>query len=153
MALLEIKKAGDTVLKEICQPVAKIDNKIRRLLDDMAETMYEANGVGLAAPQVGLAIRVVVIDVGNGLLELINPAIIEREGTEIDTEGCLSIPDIFGEVERSSKVTVEFTNRRNKKQQITGEGLLARCFQHELDHLDGVLFIDRALSIQRGEDK
>lgn len=153
MALLEIKKAGDTVLKEICQPVAKIDNKIRRLLDDMAETMYEANGVGLAAPQVGLAIRVVVIDVGNGLLELINPAIIEREGTAIDTEGCLSIPDIFGEVERSSKVTVEFTNRRNKKQQVTGEGLLARCFQHELDHLDGVLFIDRALSIQRGEDK
>jgi len=153
MALLEIKKAGDTVLKEICQPVAKIDNKIRRLLDDMAETMYEANGVGLAAPQVGTAIRVVVIDVGNGLLELINPVIVEREGTATDTEGCLSIPDIFGEVERSSKVTVEFTNRRNKKQQITGEGLLARCFQHELDHLDGVLFIDRALSIQRGEDK
>ncbi|SEJ11443.1 peptide deformylase [Propionispira arboris] len=153
MALLEIKKAGDTVLKEICQPVAKIDNKIRRLLDDMAETMYEANGVGLAAPQVGTAIRVVVIDVGNGLLELINPVIVEREGTDTDTEGCLSIPDIFGEVERSSKVTVEFTNRRNKKQQITGEGLLARCFQHELDHLDGVLFIDRALSIQRGESK
>ena len=153
MALLEIKKAGNTVLKEICQPVAKIDNKIRRLLDDMAETMYEANGVGLAAPQVGLAIRVVVIDVGNGLLELINPVIVEREGTATDTEGCLSIPDIFGEVERSSKVTVEFTNRRNKKQQITGEGLLARCFQHELDHLAGVLFIDRALSIQRGESK
>jgi peptide deformylase len=153
MALLEIKKAGDTVLKEICQPVAKIDNKIRRLLDDMAETMYEANGVGLAAPQVGTAIRVVVIDVGNGLLELINPVIVEREGTATDTEGCLSIPDIFGEVERSSKVTIEFTNRRNKKQQITGEGLLARCFQHELDHLDGVLFIDRALSIQRGESK
>ncbi len=153
MALLEIKKAGDTVLKEICQPVAKIDNKIRRLLDDMAETMYEANGVGLAAPQVGITIRVVVIDVGNGLLELINPVIVEREGTATDTEGCLSIPDIFGEVERSSKVTVEFTNRRNKKQKITGEGLLARCFQHELDHLDGVLFIDRALSIQRGEDK
>ncbi len=153
MALLEIKKAGDTVLKEICQPVVKIDNKIRRLLDDMAETMYEANGVGLAAPQVGITIRVVVIDVGNGLLELINPVIVEREGTATDTEGCLSIPDIFGEVERSSKVTVEFTNRRNKKQKITGEGLLARCFQHELDHLDGVLFIDRALSIQRGEDK
>lgn len=153
MALLEIKKAGDTVLKEICQPVVKIDNKIRRLLDDMAETMYEANGVGLAAPQVGITIRVVVIDVGNGLLELINPVIVEREGTATDTEGCLSIPDIFGEVERSSKVTVEFTNRRNKKQKITGEGLLARCFQHELDHLDGVLFIDRALSIQRGEGK
>jgi peptide deformylase len=153
MALLEIKKAGDTVLKEICQPVAKIDNKIRRLLDDMAETMYEANGVGLAAPQVGITSRIVVIDVGDGLLELINPVIVEREGTTIDTEGCLSIPDIFGEVERSSKVTVEFTNRRNKKQQITGEGLLARCFQHELDHLDGVLFIDRALSIQRGESQ
>lgn len=151
MALLEIKKAGATVLKEVCQPVERVDNKIKRLLDDMAETMYEAQGVGLAAPQVGLPIRVVVIDVGEGLIELINPVIIRREGSVIDTEGCLSIPNIFGEVERAEKVTVEFCNRRGKRQRLTGAGLLGRCLQHELDHLEGVLFIDLAKSLKQGE--
>ena len=151
MAILEIKKAGNPVLKEVCQPVERIDNKIKRLLDDMAETMYNAEGVGLAAPQVGLAIRVVVIDVGEGLIELINPVIVEKEGCVIDTEGCLSIPNIFGEVERAEKVTVEFFNRRGKKQRMTGTGLLARCFQHELDHLEGVLFIDLAKTIRQGD--
>lgn len=151
MAVLEIKKAGDKVLKEICQPVDKIDRKIKQIIDDMAETMYDAkNGVGLAAPQVGIPLRLVVIDVGDGLLELINPVIVKGEGAVLDTEGCLSVPDIFGEVERYSKVTVEFMNRRGKTQQMTGEGLLARAFQHELDHLDGILFIDRAQSIKRG---
>lgn len=151
MTCMEIKKAGAAVLKEICQPVERIDNKIKRLLDNMAETMYEAEGVGLAAPQVGIPIRVVVMDVGNGLIEMINPEIIEREGLVSDSEGCLSIPNIFGEVERSEKVTVSFLNRRGKKQQITGTGLLARCIQHELDHLDGVLFIDRAKTIRQGD--
>ena len=151
MTCMEIKKAGAAVLKEICQPVERIDNKIKRLLDNMAETMYEAEGVGLAAPQVGIPIRVVVMDVGNGLIEMINPEIIEREGLVSDSEGCLSIPNIFGEVERSEKVTVSFLNRRGKKQQITGTGLLARCIQHELDHLDGVLFIDRARTIRQGD--
>lgn len=150
MAILEIKKAGDKVLKEICRPVDKIDRKVKRLLDDMAETMYSANGVGLAAPQVGVSLRMVVIDTGEGLIELINPQIVEHEGRKIDTEGCLSVPDLFGEVERYREVVVEFIDRRGKKQRCRGKDLLAIAFQHELDHLDGVLFIDRARSIQRG---
>lgn len=149
MSLLEIKKAGAPVLKEVCAPIDKIDAKLRTLLDNMAETMYEANGVGLAAPQVGLPIRVVVIDVGDGLLELINPMITFREGKETDSEGCLSLPNIFGEVERSAKVKVEFLDRRGKKKHMTGTGLLARCIQHELDHLEGTLFIDVAQSIRQ----
>ena len=152
MALLDIKKAGDPVLKEICAPVEKIDKQLKKLMDDMAETMYESNGVGIAAPQIGKAIRLVVIDCQDehGLLELINPVITFREGTETDTEGCLSVPDIYGEVERAAKVKVEFLNRRGKKQRVTATGLLARCIQHELDHLEGQLFIDIAQSIHRG---
>lgn len=152
MALLDIKKAGDPVLKEICAPVEKIDKQLKKLMDDMAETMYESNGVGIAAPQIGKAIRLVIIDCQDehGLLELINPVITFREGTETDTEGCLSVPDIYGEVERAAKVKVEFTNRRGKKQHVTATGLLARCIQHELDHLEGQLFIDIAQSIHRG---
>jgi peptide deformylase len=149
MAILEIRKAGDTVLKEVCKRVEKIDKKIKRTLDDMAQTMYEANGVGLAAPQVGLAIRMVVIDAGEGLLELINPVIVERSGSVKDTEGCLSLPDLYGEVERSEKVTVEFLNRRGKKERVKATGLLARAVQHELDHLEGVLFIEKAESLHR----
>ena len=153
MALLEIQKAGAPVLKQVCAPIYKMDSKTRKLLDDMAATMYEANGVGLAAPQVGVPIRAVVIDVGDdhGLVELINPQILYREGTETDSEGCLSIPHIFGDVERSAKVTVEFMNRRGKKQRLTGTGLMARCIQHELDHLEGVLFIDVAQSLHQEE--
>lgn len=150
MAILEIRKAGDKVLKEICRPVDRIDRKIKQLLDDMAETMYKAGGVGLAAPQVGAVLRVVVIDVNDQLLELVNPVIVAHEGSQTDSEGCLSVPELWGEVERYSKVTVEFLNRRGKKQRLTGEGMLARAIQHELDHLDGVLFIDRAKSLQRG---
>ncbi len=152
MALLDIKKAGDPVLKEVCAPVEKIDKQLKKLMDDMAETMYESNGVGIAAPQIGKAIRLVIIDCQDehGLLELINPVITFREGTETDTEGCLSVPDIYGEVERAAKVKVEFTNRRGKKQRVTATGLLARCIQHELDHLEGQLFIDIAQSIHRG---
>ena len=135
MAILEIKKAGAPVLKEVCAPVEKIDKGLRKLLDDMAVTMYESDGVGLAAPQIGRPIRVVVIDCqdDHGL-----------------TEGCLSVPGIYGEVERAAKVKVEFLNRRGKKQHLTATGLLARCIQHELDHLEGQLFIDIAKSLHRG---
>ncbi|MBQ1336151.1 MAG: peptide deformylase [Selenomonadaceae bacterium] len=153
MSLLEIKKAGAPVLKEVCAPVEHVDKRIRTLLDDMAETMYEAEGVGLAAPQVGEAIRVVVIDVGKGLIELINPVITFREGSAKDTEGCLSVPNYYGEVERSARVKVEFLNRRGKRQHLTADGLLARCIQHELDHLEGQLFIDIAESLHEGESK
>ena len=133
MALLEIKKAGDPVLKEVCAPVEKIDKQLKKLMDDMAETMYQNDGVGLAAPQIGKSIRLVVIDCqdDHGLIELINPVITFREGTALDTEGCLSVPNIFGEVERSAKVKVEFLNRRGKKQHLTDAkgGELLQHFQ------------------------
>jgi len=152
MAILDIKKAGDPILKEKCTPVEFVDKKLKRLLDNMAETMYKAEGVGLAAPQVGETIRAVVIDVGDdhGLIELINPVITEREGEMDGTEGCLSVPDIFGEVKRSAKVTVEYTNRNGKRRKLTAEGLLSRCIQHETDHLEGKLFIDIAESLHKG---
>lgn len=152
MALLDIKKAGNPVLKQVCTPIERVDKKLRKLLDDMAETMYENDGVGLAAPQIGEAIQAVVIDCQDdvGLIELINPEITYREGSETDTEGCLSVPDIYGEVTRAAKVKVEFLNRRGKKQHLTAKGLLARCIQHEVDHLNGQLFIDIASSIRRG---
>ena len=151
MAILEVKKAGDSILKRVCSPVEKIDKTVKRLLDNMAETMYHENGVGLAAPQVGEGVRVVVIDVGEGIIELINPIIIEKEGKKIDAEGCLSIPNIFGEVERYDKVVVEALNRRGKKVRIEATGLLSTAMQHEIDHLEGILFIDKAKSISRGK--
>ena len=153
MSLLEIKKAGAPVLKEICAPVERVDAKLKDLLDNMAETMYEANGIGIAAPQVGEAVRMVGIDIGDGLIELVNPKITFREGSETDSEGCLSVPGIFGEVERASKVKVEFLDRRGKRKHITAKGLLARCIQHELDHLEGVLFIDVATSLRKEEEQ
>ncbi|WP_407399679.1 peptide deformylase [Anaerovibrio sp.] len=155
MALLDIVKAGDPVLKQVAQPIEKVDSKLRKLMDNMAETMYKADGVGLAAPQVGQSIRMVVIDVGdeNGLLTLVNPVITHKEGSVTDSEGCLSVPNVFGDVERAEKVTVEFLNRWGKKKRLTADGLLARCIQHELDHLEGCLFIDIAKSIRQGDKK
>jgi len=151
MALLEIKTAGDPVLKKICAPVDKINKRLRKLLDDMAETMYASEGVGIAAPQVGESIRVAVIDVDKkNRYDLINPVITFREGSVVDNEGCLSCPDLFGDVERAAKVRVEYTNRFGKKKTLEAEGLLARCIQHELDHLDGKLFIDIAKNITKG---
>lgn len=150
MPVMEIKKAGDKVLKEIAAPVVKIDRKIKQLLDNMAETMYAADGVGLAAPQVGVSLRLVVIDVGEGIIELINPEIIDCEGSETGTEGCLSVPGMYGEVERHTAVTVKSLNRAGKIVQITGSGLLARALQHEIDHLNGILFIELAKTMHKG---
>ena len=150
MTVLEIRRAGDKILKEKAQPVTKIDKKIKKLLDYMAETMDDADGVGLAAPQVGVSLRVIVIDIGEGLIELVNPVIIACEGSEVGTEGCLSIPGVFGEVERFSEVSVEGLNRYGKKVHITGTGLLGRALQHEIDHLEGILFIERAQTIHKG---
>lgn len=149
MTVMQIRKAGDKVLKEQAAPVVKIDRKVKRLLDDMAQTMYGADGVGLAAPQVGVSLRVIVLDAGDGLIELINPVLSECEGSECSTEGCLSIPGIFGEVERGASVKVEGFDREGKKVCIAATGLLARALQHEIDHLEGVLFIDRATSIHK----
>ena len=149
MATLEIRKAGDPVLKKQCQAVEKVTGKIKKLLDDMAETMQAADGVGLAAPQVGVELRIVVIDVGEGLIELINPVLLEKEGCQKGLEGCLSVPGVFGEVERYEKVVVEGLNRSGRKIRVTGSGLLARALQHEMDHLDGVLFVEKAESLQK----
>ncbi len=150
MALLEIKTAGNPVLKEICAPVEKIDKRLRIFLDDMAETMYASDGVGIAAPQVGRAIRAVVVDVDKkNRYDMINPVITRREGSVVDNEGCLSCPNLFGDVERAEKVSVEYTNRFGKRKTLDADGLLARCIQHELDHLDGKLFIDIAKNITR----
>ena len=147
MAKLKILTAGDPVLRQTAAEVTKIDKKLIKLLKDMAETMYAADGVGLAAPQIGVSKRIVVIDVGDGIIEMINPVIVNKEGSVVGGEGCLSVPEYEGEVERAEKVECEFTDRSGKRYLIETDGLLAIAIQHELDHLDGVLFIDKAQSI------
>jgi peptide deformylase len=143
------------ILLKKAEPVTTFDDALEELVKNMAETMYKADGVGLAAPQVGQSIRLVVIDVGddNGLVEMVNPVITRREGTEIGQEGCLSVPNVFGDVERAEKVSVDYLNRWGKKKHLTAKGLMARCIQHELDHLEGILFIDVAKTIKQGENK
>lgn len=149
MAKLKIVKVGDDVLRKRCRPVEEITPKTLRLLDDMAETMREANGVGLAAPQVGILRRIVVIEVEEGnLIELINPKIIAYAGEQDGTEGCLSVPGKWGMVKRPMHVTVRATNRHGEEFEVTGSELLARALCHELDHLDGKLYIDIASSIE-----
>ena len=149
MAKLKIVKVGDDVLRKKCRPVEEITPKIIRLLDDMAETMREANGVGLAAPQVGILRRIVVIEVEEGnLIELINPKIIAYAGEQDGTEGCLSVPGKWGMVKRPMHVTVRATNRHGEEFELTGSELLARAICHELDHLDGKLYIDVARNIE-----
>lgn len=145
MALREIRKKDDEVLYKVCKEVKEFDKKLAILLDDMYDTMQKSDGVGLAAPQVGILKRCVVIDVGEGRIELVNPKIIEEEGSQIGTEGCLSVPGQWGEVERPMKVTVEAFDRHGKKFTIEGEELLARAFCHELDHLEGKLFLDKVI--------
>ena len=142
MALRNIVKKGDDVLTKMCRPVEKFDEKLCTLLDDMYETMEDANGVGLAAPQVGLLRRIVVIDVGEGRLELINPEIIKTSGEQDGAEGCLSFPGEFGMVKRPMKVRAKFQDRNGEWYEIEAEELLARCIMHETDHLDGKLYVD-----------
>ena len=143
MAKRNIVKIGDDVLRKICRTQLTFDEKLHQTLDDMAETMYAAEGVGLAAPQVGLLRRICIVDVGDGLIELINPVITEKSGSQKGSEGCLSVPGRFEEVERPMKVTVKAQNRNGENIEIKAEGFLARAFCHEIDHLDGKLFIDR----------
>lgn len=145
MALRNIRTLGDDILRKKCRVIDKIDDRIKTLAKDMIETMHKEDGVGLAGPQVGILKRIAVIDVGEGPIVIINPEIIKREGSYIDIEGCLSIPGRQGEVERPEKVTVRALNENGEEVEITGEGLLARAFCHEIDHLDGVLFIDKVL--------
>ena len=145
MAKRNIVKLGDDILRKVCRTQLTFDEKLHQVLDDMAETMYEAEGVGLAAPQVGILRRYCIVDTGDGLIELINPVILEKsEETQTGNEGCLSIPDRYETVTRPMKVTVRAQNRFGENFTVTGEGLKARALCHEIDHLDGILYIDKA---------
>lgn len=145
MAIRTIVKHPDAVLREKAVTVTKFTPNLHKLLDDMADTMYDAEGVGLAAPQVGISKRVIVMDCGDGLIEMVNPEIIEHEGEQIDyPEGCLSIPGLRGEVRRHKWVKLRAQDRDGNTFEMEAEDLLARCAQHEIDHLNGVLFIDIA---------
>ena len=145
MAIREIREKGDEILYKKCKAVVKFDEKLHILLDDMYETMQSRDGVGLAAPQVGILKRAVVIDVGDGKIELINPEIVEESGEQTGSEGCLSVPGVFGEVTRPNVVTVKAQDRDGKWFKITGKELVARAFCHEIEHLDGKLFLDRVI--------
>ena len=145
MAVMKILRLGDETLRKTSHPVTKIDRRTVGLLKDMAETMYAADGCGLAAPPVGILRRMVVIDVGDGLIELINPEIIESEGEEIGVEGCLSVPGRRGTVKRPTKVVVRALDKKGREIELTAEGFLARAVCHELDHLDGVVYVDKMI--------
>ena len=151
MARLKIVKIGDEVLRKACRPVEKITPRVLTLLDDMAETMRAANGVGLAAPQVGVLRRIVVIECEEGqLIELINPEIICSTGEQYEVEGCLSLPGISGITERPMNVQVTALDREGYQIEVTGTGLLARALCHEIDHLDGILFRQRVTEYCEG---
>ncbi|MBQ4055060.1 MAG: peptide deformylase [Clostridia bacterium] len=145
MAILNILKEGDPTLRKKCRPVGEISARTIRLIDDMRDTLKKSGGVGLAAPQVGVLRRIVLVENEKGeVLELINPEIIDTDGEQEGLEGCLSLPDKWGIVTRPYTVTVRALDRNGKEYTYTGTELTARCFCHELDHLDGVLYIDRA---------
>ena len=153
MAIRKIVKLGeDDVLRKRSRKVDKFDKRLEQLLDDMADTMYEADGAGLAAPQVGILKRVVVIDVGDGLIELVNPEIIAQEGAVVDVEGCLSVPGEWGITRRPMKVRAQYTDRNGDDWEIEGEGLLAKAICHEVDHLDGILYTDKASKMLSPDD-
>ena len=143
--ILTVDTDSETLRKK-SREVERIDERIITLLDDMAETMYDANGVGLAAPQVGVLKRVVVIDVGDGLIELINPVITYKKGEQIDAEGCLSVPGKSGTVSRPEKVMVRAQDRNGNEINIEGKGLLARALCHEIDHLSGTIYTDHVIA-------
>ena len=154
MSILRIYHYPEPVLKQVAARVEQIDDALRRLAADMAETMYAAPGVGLAAPQVGVSRRLIVLDCApkeepRQLITAINPEIIAREGESCEEEGCLSVPEYYAKVERSARVTVRFLDLEGKTQELEAEGLWAVCFQHEIDHLDGILFVDHLSPLKK----
>jgi peptide deformylase len=143
MALRQIRLFDDEILRKKSRVVEVVDDRIRQILNDMADTMYNTeNGAGLAGPQVGILKRLIVIDMGQGLIKLVNPKIIEKKGTQEVIEGCLSIPNRFGKLTRPSEVTIQALNENGEEFTLTGTGELAKCICHEIDHLEGILFTD-----------
>ena len=142
MGLRKILTDKDPALHKVCRPVEKFDGRLHKLLDDMKETLIDANGVGLAAPQVGILRRVVLVDTGDEVLELINPSLLETSGEQVGAEGCLSVPGKYGLVKRPTYATVRAQDRDGNWFEAEGEELIARCFCHELDHLDGILYTE-----------
>lgn len=153
MAVLQIRLEGDPVLRQKAKPVPKVTKRVMKLLQDMLDTMYAADGVGLAAPQVGVSERLIVVDVGEGPICLVNPELVHGEGAVVDREGCLSIPGVYGYVERYERVVVTGLDAKGKPKKVDAHGWLARALQHEIDHLDGILFIDKATGIARVGDE
>ncbi len=149
VSLLEIRVLGDPILRQPTRPLAEVTDELRQLIDDMFETMHVAKGIGLAAPQVGRAERVAVVDVEGTRYALVNPQIVLRDGSVRGEEGCLSIPEVYGEVERSERVVVRALDRDGRPFEVDAAELLARCLQHEIDHLDGKLFIDYLSLLKR----
>ncbi|KXK65213.1 peptide deformylase [Christensenella minuta] len=145
MALREIRKSGDEILRKKSREIQEVTDRVRTILDDMAETMYHAEGGGLAACQVGILKRLVVIDIGEGLLKLVNPEFVLQKGEQIVEEGCLSFPDVWGRLKRPERVVVRALDENGKEITVEGTGLLAKCLCHELDHLDGIVFKDKII--------
>ena len=152
MALRIIKLDGDPVLRKTSKHIDEVTDRIEILLDDMVETMIEANGIGLAAPQVGVLRRAVVVDVGEGVMKMVNPEILESNGAVVDIEGCLSIPNKSGTVERPEMVKVKYTDEKNEEKIVEASELLARAICHEIDHLNGVLYTDKVIEYIDLED-
>lgn len=152
MARYKVVLTGDPVLRRIAHPVKEVNDNIKKLMNNMAETMYHAKGVGLAAPQVGISKRVIVVDIGEGLFKLANPEIVSSSGIQDGAEGCLSVPDVVGNVKRSEYVKVKALNEDGDEVTIEASGYLARAFQHEIDHLNGIIFTDKATAIERVTD-
>ncbi|MBR6119664.1 MAG: peptide deformylase [Oscillospiraceae bacterium] len=152
MALRNILTDGNPTLKKVCRPVTAFDERLATLIDDMKETVVHANGVGLAAPQVGVLRRVVVVDLGDEIVELVNPRILEQEGEQDGLEGCLSVPDRYGMVKRPMRVKIEAQDRHGDWYEYEGEELIARCFCHELEHLDGHLYTEKAYRMLTDEE-
>lgn len=145
MAIRNIVKNGDEILTKVCRSQLTFDDRLGEILDDMAETMYKADGCGLAAPQIGILRRYCVIDVGEGIIELVNPVIVEQSGTQEEEEGCLSFPGEYGITRRPQKVKVKAQDRHGNSITVEGEGLKARALCHEIDHLDGIVYKKRLI--------
>ncbi len=153
MASLPIKLVGEEVLRSKARDVDVFDAALARLFEDMLDTMYAAPGIGLAGPQIGISKRVIVLDVGDGPIRMANPKIVEKSGEQLGLEGCLSIPGLYGDVLRHEKIVVKGQDAFGKSFRVTADGLLSRCFQHEIDHLDGKLFTDVAVNLHEQKPK